>query len=109
MYSSTSYPSSNSGAHQGHDGPAFPYSRSQPFTVAGMQNQGVMHSPSLRSSTLAGGSGLNVGGTLGDSLAQSRSHYQPGYLMVSRSFVLGTRPDRANKRVIMSSPRVRIP
>ncbi|KIP05494.1 hypothetical protein PHLGIDRAFT_92109 [Phlebiopsis gigantea 11061_1 CR5-6] len=81
MYSSTSYQSSNSGAYQGHDGSGFPHSRSQPFSVAGMQNQGVMHSPSLRSSALAGGSGLGVGGTLGDSLAQSRSHYQPGYLM----------------------------
>ncbi|CAL1714906.1 unnamed protein product [Somion occarium] len=56
----------------------------QPFTVAGMASPGTTHSPSLRGGPLSSGSGLNVsgmGGSLGDSLAQSRSHYQPGYLM----------------------------
>ena len=79
MFSSTSYPSNNHQSHAQEHRPGFPHSHSQPFTVAGMTSQNTIHSPNLRSSTLAGSS---VGGTLSDSLNQSRSHYQPGYLLV---------------------------
>ena len=82
MFSSTSFTSNNSGAHQSHPQDhrsGFTHSHSQPFTVAGMSSQSTLQSPSLRSGTLAGSS---VAGTLSD-LNQSRSHYQPGYLLVS--------------------------
>lgn len=66
--------------------PTFPHSHSHPahqgsaFSVAGMSNSTVTHSPGLRNSSLGGGS-LGMGSPLGDSLSQSRSQYQPGYLM----------------------------
>ncbi|KAJ3559283.1 hypothetical protein NM688_g439 [Phlebia brevispora] len=79
----TSYPSNNPGSHQSQDygRSGISHSHSQPFTVAGMTSPGAAHSPSLRASSLAAANSLNVGGPLGDSLSQSRSHYQPGYLM----------------------------
>lgn len=52
-----------------------------------MNNSSISHSPSIRSGPLAGTSTYSMGGPLGDSLSQSRSHYQPGYLMVSLSYV----------------------
>lgn len=45
-----------------------------------MTNQ-TGHSPSLRSGALGSTSSLSVGGSLSDTLTQSRSHYQPGYLL----------------------------
>jgi nuclear pore complex protein Nup53 len=102
MFSSTSYPATNPGAHQGHPQehrPGFPHSHSQPFTVAGMSSQNAIHSPSVRSSTLAGSSGLNVGGSLGDSLNQSRSHYQPGYLLVCTLLSIVSVSNQVNNRV----------
>ena len=51
---------------------------SSPFTVAGMSSStSSHHSPNLNSW------GASSTSTLGDSLSQSRSHYQSGYLMVS--------------------------
>ena len=88
MFSSTSYPSNNPGSHQSHSQEhrsGFPHSHSQPFTVAGMTSQTAIHSPSLRSGALGGPSSLSVGGSLSDTLTQSRNHYQPGYLLVSIS------------------------
>ncbi|KAI0791645.1 hypothetical protein BC629DRAFT_1287540 [Irpex lacteus] len=80
MYSSTSYNShlrdqSNESLTHGRPG-GFSHSHSQQFLVAGMPGQGAGHSPSLRSGPLGGGAS-----SLSDSLSQSRSHYQPGYLM----------------------------
>ena len=90
MFSSTSYPSNNPGSYQSqdHGRPSLSHSHSQPFAVAGMSNTGVSHSPSLRSGPLAGSSNYGMGGPLGDSLSQSRSHYQPGYLMVRLDRIL---------------------
>ncbi|KAK7679475.1 hypothetical protein QCA50_017529 [Cerrena zonata] len=87
MYNSTySSPTQDPNAR-----PQFTHSHStqygQPFTVAGMSNPTNVTSPNLRGGTSSSGSGLNVsgmGGSLGDSLAQSRSHYQSGYLMSSQ-------------------------
>ncbi|PCH44291.1 hypothetical protein WOLCODRAFT_123306 [Wolfiporia cocos MD-104 SS10] len=60
-------------AHSGH--------QSSTFTVAGVSNS--VASPRLGMSSLGGSMGLNA---MGDSLSQSRSHYQPGYLLsVSQS------------------------
>ncbi|EKM50365.1 uncharacterized protein PHACADRAFT_263626 [Phanerochaete carnosa HHB-10118-sp] len=81
MFSSTSYPSNTSSSHQNHGQehrPGFPHSHSQPFMVAGMTSQAAIHSPSLRSGALGS---TNVGGSLSDTLTQSRGHYQPGYLL----------------------------
>ena len=89
MFSSTSYPSNNPGSHQSqeHGRLSLSHSHSQPFTVAGMNNTSVTHSPSLRSGSLSGSSNYGMGGALGDSLSQSRSHYQPGYLMVRSNHI----------------------
>ncbi|GJE91070.1 hypothetical protein PsYK624_072180 [Phanerochaete sordida] len=46
-----------------------------------MTSQSAIHSPSLRSGALGSTSSLSVGGSLSDTLTQSRSHYQPGYLL----------------------------
>ncbi|KAI0091761.1 hypothetical protein BDY19DRAFT_885477 [Irpex rosettiformis] len=76
MYSSTSFGSAHL-RDQSNDPhrPGFVHSHPQQFIVAGMSSQGQGHSPSLRSGPLGGA------GVLSDTLSQSRSHYQPGYLM----------------------------
>jgi len=64
--------------------PAFSHSLShshlynQQYTVAGMPSQGAAGSPSMRGGPLSGSTSLSP---MGDSLTQSRSHYQSGYLM----------------------------
>ncbi|KAI0343175.1 hypothetical protein BDW22DRAFT_1356769 [Trametopsis cervina] len=81
MYSSTSYPSGayhRDQSNEPHGRQSFAHSHSQPFLVAGMSSQGTGHSPSLRSGPLGGGTG-----GLSDTLSQSRSHYQSGYLMAA--------------------------
>ena len=55
---------------------------SSPFIVAGMSSStNTHHSPNLNSWESTSTSGP-LASTFGDSLAQSRSHYQSGYLMV---------------------------
>lgn len=57
-----------------------------PFTVAGMSSStSSHHSPNLNAwgSSSTGGP---LASSFGDSLSQSRSHYQSGYLMVRNSF-----------------------
>ncbi|KAI0629232.1 hypothetical protein C8Q77DRAFT_1066163 [Trametes polyzona] len=89
MFPSNSYSSSqNSGSGQ-EQRPPFSHSHSHPvqfngspFSVAGMSNQGA-GSPSIRGGSLgmSMGSSLGMGSPLSEGLSQSRSHYQPGYLM----------------------------
>ncbi|OSD03049.1 hypothetical protein PYCCODRAFT_1434927 [Trametes coccinea BRFM310] len=89
MFSSNSYTSGqNSGSGQ-EQRPQFPHSHSHPvqfngspFSVAGMSNQ-TAGSPSVRGGSLgmSMGSSLGMGSPLSEGLSQSRSHYQPGYLM----------------------------
>ncbi|KAF5362535.1 hypothetical protein D9756_002114 [Leucocoprinus leucothites] len=50
------------------------------FTVAGMSSSTSSHTPNLNSWGSASTSG-QLGSSFSDSLSQSRSHYQPGYLM----------------------------
>ncbi|EMD39033.1 hypothetical protein CERSUDRAFT_112723 [Gelatoporia subvermispora B] len=86
MYPSFSTPSFSTSPQAAQENrPPFPHSHSHPaqhpgsaFSVAGMSNASVAQSPKLRGSTL-GNSSLSM--SMGDSLSQSRSHYQPGYLM----------------------------
>ncbi|KAI0923884.1 hypothetical protein AcW1_006712 [Taiwanofungus camphoratus] len=94
MYSSTSFPSSaNLGVAQ-DSRPSFSHSHSHaghqgsPFSVAGMSSPGATHGQSFRGSTMGGGSlsmsmsgSLGMGSPLGEGLSQSRTHYQPGYMM----------------------------
>ena len=55
---------------------------SSPFTVAGMSSStNTHHSPNLNSWESTSTSGP-LASSFADSLAQSRSHYQSGYLMV---------------------------
>ena len=86
MFSGSSFANSQ-GSFQPQDQtrPPFAHSQSsfthgQSFNVASMSQQGTGQSPGLRTSTLGSGNSLNMN----DSLAQSRSPYQAGYLMVSR-------------------------
>ena len=83
--------SSNTGTGQ-EQRPQFPHSHSHshsvqyngsPFSVAGMTNQ-TAASPSIRGGSLgmSMSSSLGMGSPLSESLSQSRSHYQSGYLMV---------------------------
>ncbi|KAI0080180.1 hypothetical protein K474DRAFT_1658174 [Panus rudis PR-1116 ss-1] len=88
MFNSTYSPGPNpdQSNNQGSSRPPFSHSHSshgfgQQFSVAGMSNSGPAHSPSLRGGSLTGGSSLNMSGGLSDSLSQSRSQYQAGYLM----------------------------
>ncbi|KAH8093769.1 hypothetical protein BXZ70DRAFT_949116 [Cristinia sonorae] len=84
MYSGSPFNNSQ-GTFQQQDQsrPPFAHSQSsfthgQPFNVASMSNPAASHSsPSLRTSTMGSGASLNMN----DSLAQSRNHYQSGYLM----------------------------
>ena len=91
--SSNTFPTTSTGSGQ-EQRPPFPHSHSHPvqyngspFTVAGMSslNQSTT-SPSVRGGPLgmSMGSSLGMGSPLSESLSQSRSHYQPGYLMVRR-------------------------
>ncbi|KXN84135.1 hypothetical protein AN958_00405 [Leucoagaricus sp. SymC.cos] len=50
------------------------------FSVAGMSSSTSTHTPNLNSWGSASSSG-QLGSSFSDSLSQSRSHYQPGYLM----------------------------
>ncbi|KAI8996385.1 hypothetical protein BD414DRAFT_512796 [Trametes punicea] len=93
MFSSNSYTSGQTGGGGQEQRPQFPHSHSHPhpvqfsgspFSVAGMSNQ-TAGSPSIRGGSLgmSMGSSLGMGSPLSEGLAQSRSHYQPGYLMSS--------------------------
>ncbi|TBU49201.1 hypothetical protein BD309DRAFT_997059 [Dichomitus squalens] len=88
--SSNTFPTASIGSGQ-EQRPQFPHSHSHPvqyngsaFAVAGMSslNQSAT-SPSVRSGPLgvSMGSSLGMGSPLSEGLSQSRSHYQPGYLM----------------------------
>ncbi|KAH9852117.1 hypothetical protein C2E23DRAFT_885988 [Lenzites betulinus] len=89
MFPNNAYtPGQNSASGQ-EQRPPFQHSHSHPvqfngspFSVAGMSNQGA-GSPNVRGGPLgmSMGTSLGMGSPLSDSLAQSRSHYQPGYLM----------------------------
>ncbi|KZT10027.1 uncharacterized protein LAESUDRAFT_722173 [Laetiporus sulphureus 93-53] len=84
MLPSGSSPANASGSTSNDARPLFAHSHSPHqggFTVPGVTNYNPSGSPSLRHSAL--GSGMNVpfGSSLNDSLGQSRSHYQTGYLM----------------------------
>ena len=95
MFQSTSsFPTSTSNAGGQEQRSPFAHSHSHshshsvqyngsPFSVAGMSNQ-TAASPSVRGSSLgmSMSSSLGMGSPLSESLSQSRSHYQPGYLMV---------------------------
>lgn len=90
MFPSNSYTNGQSSGGGQEQRPQFQHSHSHPvqfngspFTVAGMSNQGA-GSPSMRGSSLGMGTSLGMGSPLSESLSQSRSHYQPGYLMVGR-------------------------
>ena len=82
---------------------------SSPFIVAGMSSStNTHHSPNLNSweSTSTGGP---LASTFGDSLAQSRSHYQSGYLMVSfvdwtenRLLILAQSTSQSNVRILVA-------
>lgn len=71
--------------------PGYSHTHSHPahqgFSVAGMSSLGgsTLQSPGLRGGPLGGGlpnsTSFGSGGAL-SSLGESRSHYQPGYLMV---------------------------
>ena len=67
-----------------------------PFSVAGMSNLNQStSSPSVRGGAMgmSMGSSLGMGSPLSEGLSQSRSHYQPGYLMVRAprfSLIMGT-------------------
>ncbi|EIW58684.1 uncharacterized protein TRAVEDRAFT_123724 [Trametes versicolor FP-101664 SS1] len=87
MFPSNSYTNGQSSGGGQEQRPQFQHSHSHPvqfngspFTVAGMSNQGA-GSPSMRGSSLGMGTSLGMGSPLSESLSQSRSHYQPGYLM----------------------------
>ncbi|KAI0675477.1 hypothetical protein C8Q78DRAFT_1066259 [Trametes maxima] len=91
MFPSNSYTSSQSSVGSQEQRSQFSHSHSHPvqfngspFSVAGMSNQGA-GSPSLRGGPLgmSMGSSLGMGSPLSEGLSQSRSHYQPGYLMSS--------------------------
>ncbi|KAI0763788.1 hypothetical protein BD413DRAFT_201647 [Trametes elegans] len=89
MFSSNSYSSGQTSGSGQEQRPQFQHSHSHPtqfngspFSVAGMSNQSA-GSPSIRSGSLgmSMGSSLGMGSPLSEGLSQSRSHYQPGYLM----------------------------
>ncbi|KAI0367010.1 hypothetical protein BV20DRAFT_1037974 [Pilatotrama ljubarskyi] len=89
MFPSNSYTAGQTSSNGQEQRPQFPHSHSHPvqfngspFSVAGMSNQGA-GSPSIRGGSLgmSMGSSLGMGSPLNESLSQSRSHYQPGYLM----------------------------
>ncbi|CDO77665.1 hypothetical protein BN946_scf184969.g16 [Trametes cinnabarina] len=89
MFSSNSYTSGQNNGSGQEQRSQFPHSHSHPvqfngspFSVAGMSNQ-TAGSPSVRGGSLgmSMGSSLSMGSPLNDGLSQSRSHYQPGYLM----------------------------
>ncbi|KAI0641896.1 hypothetical protein C8Q79DRAFT_918261 [Trametes meyenii] len=93
MFPNNSYTPSQSGTSSQEQRSQFAHSHSHPvqfngspFSVAGMSNQGA-GSPSLRGGPLgmSMGSSLGVGSPLSEGLSQSRSHYQPGYLMSLQS------------------------
>lgn len=81
MYSNS--PNAYSTHQPDHGRQNLPHSHSQPFVVAGMGGPGVSNSPGLRTGALAASTSGQLGMGMGDSLSQSRAHYQPGYLMVS--------------------------
>ena len=111
MYSSNSYSYGGHHRDQSNDihGRSFTHSHSQPFVVAGVSGQGAMHSPSLRSGSLGGVGGGSLSIAMADSLSQSRSHYQPGYLMASDNIKSCMRHDRNSLMSIISfSPHIKI-
>ena len=86
MFSNPSFASGSSSNIGQEPRPNFPHAHSHsqhgsmPFNVAGMSGP-TAQSPSLRSSTLGSGPlSMSMGPSLG--MSESRSHYQPGYLMV---------------------------
>ena len=94
--SSSTFQSSTAGASNQEQRSPFQHSHSHPvqyngspFTVAGMSSMSNLNqsasTPNVRGGSmgLGMGSSLGAGSPLGESLSQSRSHYQPGYLMVS--------------------------
>ncbi|KAG6834947.1 hypothetical protein H0H93_006175, partial [Arthromyces matolae] len=57
-----------------------------PFTVAGMSSSTTTHhSPNLNTWGNSSTGPSQLGASFGDSLSQSRSHYQPGYLLSSQN------------------------
>ncbi|KAI0741436.1 hypothetical protein C8Q80DRAFT_1221489 [Daedaleopsis nitida] len=93
--SSSSFSTSSTNTPGQEQRPPFAHSHSHshsvqyngsPFSVAGMASQ-TAASPSVRNNGLgmSMGSSLSMGSPLSESLSQSRSHYQSGYLMSSPS------------------------
>ncbi|THH32379.1 hypothetical protein EUX98_g1798 [Antrodiella citrinella] len=98
MYSNAQqFSNSQNGYQQDQTRPPFGHSQSsftqgQPFNVASMSSPGASHSsPGMRTSTLGSGGSLNMN----DSINQSRSPYQAGYLMSANQ---NNTPSQSNPR-----------